>query len=122
MNRIAVLAAGGGALAVVLGAFGAHALRNVLDAAELQTWHTAVEYHFWHTLALLAAAVSAPSRWRSAGAIALTLGIVAFCGSLYALALGAPRVLGMITPLGGACLIAGWISLAAGLSRPSTAA
>jgi len=122
MNRIAGLAAGSGALAVVLGAFGAHALRNVLDAAELQTWHTAVEYHFWHTLALLAAAVSAPSRWRSAGAIALTLGIVAFCGSLYALALGAPRVLGMITPLGGACFIAGWISLAAGLSRPSTAA
>ena len=56
MSRIAVLAAGSGALAVVLGAFGAHALRNVLDAASLQTWHTAVEYQFWHTLALLAAA------------------------------------------------------------------
>ena len=121
MSRIAVFAAGSGALAVALGAFGAHALRNALDAAALQTWHTAVEYQFWHTLALLAAALSPPSRWRSACAIALALGIVAFCGSLYALALGAPRALGVITPLGGACLIAGWIGLAAGLSRPSMA-
>jgi uncharacterized membrane protein YgdD (TMEM256/DUF423 family) len=121
MSRIAVLAAGSGALAVVLGAFGAHALRNMLDAAALQTWHTAVEYQFWHTLALLAAALSPPSRWRSACAIALALGIVAFCGSLYAIALGAPRTLGMITPLGGACFIAGWICLAAAFSRPSMA-
>jgi uncharacterized membrane protein YgdD (TMEM256/DUF423 family) len=121
MNRIAVLAAGSGALAVVLGAFGAHALRDTLDAAALQTWHTAVEYQFWHTLALLAAALSPPSRWRTACAVGFTLGIVAFCGSLYPLALGAPRVLGTITPLGGACFIAGWIGLAACLSRPSRA-
>jgi uncharacterized membrane protein YgdD (TMEM256/DUF423 family) len=51
--------------------------------------------------------------------VAFALGIVAFCGSLYALALGAPRVLGAITPLGGACLIAGWIGLAAAFSRGS---
>jgi uncharacterized membrane protein YgdD (TMEM256/DUF423 family) len=121
MSRIAVIAAGSGALAVMLGAFGAHALRNSLDATAMQTWHTAVEYQFWHTLALLAAALSPPSHWRRACAIALALGIVAFCGSLYALALGAPRVLGVITPLGGACLIAGWIGLAASLSRPSMA-
>ena len=121
MSRIAVLAAGSGALAVVLGAFGAHALRDAPDAAALQTWHTAVEYQFWHTLALLAAALSPPSRWRSACVIALALGIVTFCGSLYALALGAPRALGVITPLGGACFIAGWIGLGAALFRPSTA-
>jgi uncharacterized membrane protein YgdD (TMEM256/DUF423 family) len=117
MSRITVLAAGSGALAVMLGAFGAHALKNELDAAALQTWHTAVEYQFWHTLALLAAALAPPSRWRGACAVAFAIGIVAFCGSLYALALGAPHVVGAITPLGGACFIAGWIGLAAAFWR-----
>jgi uncharacterized membrane protein YgdD (TMEM256/DUF423 family) len=119
MSRIAVLAAGSGALAVVLGAFGAHTLHDALDAAALQTWHTAAEYQFWHTLALLAGALSPPSRWRTVCAVAFALGIVAFCGSLYGLALGAPRGLGAITPLGGASLIVGWIGLGASFSRRS---
>jgi len=110
-RAIAVFAAASGALAVALGAFGAHALHGVLDAPALQVWHTAVEYQFWHALALLAVLQAPASRWRNAGAISFALGIVAFCGSLFALALGAPHMLGAITPFGGVCLIGGWIAL-----------
>ncbi|HZX89663.1 MAG TPA: DUF423 domain-containing protein [Rudaea sp.] len=107
----AITAAALGAVAVILGAFGAHALRGQLDAASLQVWHTAVEYQFWHALALLGLAAAPVSRWRTAGSIAFGMGIVLFCGSLYALALGAPRWTGAITPVGGLAFIAGWICL-----------
>jgi len=110
-RTIAAFAGACGALAVVLGAFGAHALRNVGDAASLQVWHTAVEYQFWHALALLAVASAPVSRWRSASAVCFALGIMAFCGSLYALVLGAPRAFGAVTPFGGMCLIGGWIAM-----------
>ncbi|MFT3792799.1 MAG: DUF423 domain-containing protein [Rudaea sp.] len=110
-----------GALGVAFGAFGAHALRGMLDDPALRIWHTAVEYQLWHALALFALAV-APlpvSRWRRAGAYAFALGILLFCGSLYALALGAPHVLGAITPFGGVALIVGWLAAAtACLRRP----
>ena len=112
MNRTATTAAAiAGALAVALGAFGAHALREHLEPAALQTWHTAVQYQFWHALALLAAVVAPASRCRTASMAAFIAGIVLFCGSLYALALGAPRFVGALTPFGGASFIAGWISL-----------
>ncbi|HEU4665102.1 MAG TPA: DUF423 domain-containing protein [Dokdonella sp.] len=104
-----------GAVAVALGAFGAHALRGVLDASALATWHTAVEYQFWHALALVACGALARHRETRAvriAACAFVVGIVLFCASLYALALGAPRWLGAITPLGGVAFIAGWIALA----------
>ena len=112
MNRSpAIIAATLGGLAVILGAFGAHALRGQLDADSLQIWHTAVDYQFWHSLALLGLACAAPSRWRFAGSIAFGTGVVLFSGSLYALALGAPRWIGAVTPIGGLALIAGWVSL-----------
>lgn len=104
-----------GALAVVLGAFGAHALRASLDEGALATWHTAVDYQFWHALALLVVGCIArdrATRALRAAAIAFVAGIVLFCGSLYALALGGPRAIGAITPIGGLALIAGWIALA----------
>jgi len=107
----AIIAAALGALAVMLGAFGAHALRGQLDAASLQVWHTAVDYHFWHALAVLGLAGAPPSRWRDGGSIAFGAGIVLFCGSLYALALGAPRWIGAVTPVGGLAFITGWICL-----------
>lgn len=113
MNGIAALAAVIGAFAVALGAFGAHALRGVIDAEALQIWHTAVEYQFWHALALLAAAFAPASGWRTISVAAFLVGIAAFCGSLYALALGAPHVIGVVTPVGGGGLIAGWLCLAA---------
>ncbi len=112
MNRNpAIIAAALGALAVMLGAFGAHALRAQLDAESLKIWHTAVDYQFWHALALLGLACAPASRWRLAGAIAFAAGIALFCGSLYSLALGAPRWIGAVTPVGGLALIAGWVSL-----------
>lgn len=105
-----------GAVAVALGAFGAHALRGVLDTAALATWHTAVEYQFWHALALIGCGVLAQSQATAALRIATCAFIVGcplFCGSLYGLALGAPRIVGIVTPIGGVTLIAGWIALAA---------
>lgn len=115
-----VTAAIGGALGVGFGAFGAHALRDVLDAARLATWHTAVDYLFWHVLAALFAAYYAQAKNMRAAAIAALLflaGVAIFSGSLFALALGAPRWLGAVTPLGGSALIAGWLLLAWAVAR-----
>ena len=102
-----------GALGVVLGAFGAHGLEARLTPDRLAVWTTAVDYHLLHAVALLALALYA----RATGAkirgpaTGFTLGILLFSGSLYALALGAPRFLGPVTPLGGLCFIAGWLAL-----------
>lgn len=103
-----------GAGAVVLGAFGAHALRASLDASALSAWHTAVDYQFWHALALLATgllAQRADDRSLRVAMLAFIAGIMLFCSTLYALALGAPRWAGAITPLGGLGFIVGWIAL-----------
>ena len=113
----AIIAAAAGALAVMLGAFGAHALRGQLDVQALEVWHTAVNYQFWHALALLGLAAAPASRWRLAAVFAFSAGVVLFCGSLYALALGAPRLIGAITPVGGVALIAGWMCLGVCFSR-----
>jgi uncharacterized membrane protein YgdD (TMEM256/DUF423 family) len=114
--RTAILAgAVSGAAAVALGAFGAHALRGMLDEHALATWHTAVDYEFWHALALLAIGVIARDGTTVAlrcSVFAFIVGTLLFCASLYALALGAPHWIGAITPLGGVALIAGWIALA----------
>jgi len=104
-----------GAVAVALGAFGAHALRGMLDVAALATWHTAVDYQFWHALALVVTGLllqRRDDRALAVAACAFALGIVLFCVSLYALALGAPRWVGAITPLGGVAFITGWLALA----------
>ena len=113
MRELAIAGALCGACAVLLGAFGAHALRAQLDPSALQTWHTAVEYQFWHALALLVVATQARAsrRARLVGAL-FGVGVVLFCGSLYALALGAPHWIGAITPIGGAAFVAGWLLLA----------
>lgn len=105
-----------GASAVILGAFGAHALRDVLDARGSELWHTAVSYHFWHALALAFAVMAASGRARRVAISAFAIGIVVFSGSLYALALGAPRWFGAITPLGGVAFIVGWIALGVALA------
>jgi uncharacterized membrane protein YgdD (TMEM256/DUF423 family) len=104
-----------GALAVAFGAFGAHALRETLDTAQLATWQTAVSYLFWHVLAALFAAhygETAASRPALLAAALFILGSVVFSSTLFAIALGAPRWLGAITPLGGTALITGWLTLA----------
>lgn len=110
-----VFAALNGALAVALGAFGAHALKQSLSAEALQIWQTAVHYHFVHLLALLALGFMLKTKGASfaglVSGVAFIIGIILFCGSLYALALGGPRWLGPITPLGGLSFIVGWLAL-----------
>ena len=101
-----------GASAVLLGAFGAHALRGVLDAGGRELWHTASQYHFWHALALAVACLAPPGRARRSALAAFAIGIVLFCGSLYALALLGEARFGAITPLGGIAFLAGWTLLA----------
>ncbi len=100
-----------GALAVALGAFGAHGLRATLSAPDLATFETGVRYHLVHSLALLAAAW-AVDRWGGTPATvagwAFVVGIVVFSGSLYMLVLTGPRWLGAIPPIGGVALILGW--------------
>jgi len=110
-KQAGLLVAAAGASAVLLGAFGAHALRGVLDARGSELWHTAVNYHAWHALALTLAIALGHGRSARYSCIAFGLGIVLFSGSLYALALGAPRWTGIITPFGGLAFIIGWIAL-----------
>jgi uncharacterized membrane protein YgdD (TMEM256/DUF423 family) len=105
------------ALAVALGAFGAHGLRNRLDAYSLSVYEKAVFYHFIHALGILLVAILArtgtfPLGSQSRVAWFLFLGIVIFSGSLYALAISGIRALGAITPIGGLCFIIGWLLFA----------
>jgi uncharacterized membrane protein YgdD (TMEM256/DUF423 family) len=110
------------ALAVALGAFGAHGLKNHLDAYLMGVWEKAVLYHFIHALGLLIVGLAA----RSGGVDEATAtrvgwlllaGIILFSGSLYALALTRVTVLGAITPLGGIAFIVAWLWLGVGLLR-----
>jgi uncharacterized membrane protein YgdD (TMEM256/DUF423 family) len=104
-----------GALAVALGAFGAHALEGRLSADLLSIYETGVRYHFYHALALLGV-VAVLSRWPDSGAAVaagwlFVIGIVIFSGSLYVLAFTGIRWMGAITPIGGVAFIAGWLCL-----------
>lgn len=105
-----------GASGVLLGAFGAHGLKARLSAESLASWNTAVEYHLLHAVVVLVLAwASGPSGPASPWALRLfTAGIVLFSGSIYLLVLGGPRWLGPVTPVGGLCLILGWLSLLLG--------
>jgi len=110
-----------GFLAVALGAFAAHGLRNTLSPELLNTFQTGVQYHMYHALALfgvglLALYYPAQSAVRISGWL-FVVGIVLFSGSLYVLALSGIRWLGAITPLGGVAFLAGWILLAWSMLR-----
>jgi uncharacterized membrane protein YgdD (TMEM256/DUF423 family) len=100
------------ALATLLGAFAAHGLRGLLDPNELSVFLSADRYQFFHSLGLLGVGLSARSMdgalLRGAAAL-LFAGIVLFCGSLYFLAFGAPYAIGIVTPIGGLLLVAGWL-------------
>ena len=111
-----LIAAANGFLAVALGAFGAHALKSRLPETLMSTYQTGVQYHFYHALALLGVGIllyrlpSASNLLLASGWL-LIAGLLLFCGSLYLLALGGPRWLGPVTPLGGLCFLLGWLSL-----------
>lgn len=110
-----------GLLAVAFGAFGAHGLKARLDAAALSAFQTAVQYQFYHTLALLGVAIllqraSAKGLLMWSG-YSFVAGILLFSGSLYIIALGGPRWLGPVTPLGGLAFMFGWLLLSIHLLR-----
>lgn len=104
-----------GMTAVGLGAFGAHALKDKLQTSGyMATYQTAVQYHFYHTLALLGIAILClkyNSQWLSYAGYSMTFGILIFSGSLYILCFSGIKWLGAITPIGGLALIAGWAFL-----------
>lgn len=109
MARSTLVAMGGinGALAVAAGAFGAHGLRERLDARSLEIFETAARYQMYHALAIVLCGVLATRGAATAGWL-FQAGIVVFSGSLYALAITGVKGLGAITPLGGVAFLVGW--------------
>lgn len=124
-KKFLIIASFLGALSVILGAFAAHKLKQVLEPSLLQIFETAVKYQIYHALALLAVGILYKEfpvkqlRW--AGNLFIT-GIILFSGSLYLLCfilhqnIGA-KWIGAITPFGGLCFVAGWLLLAVGISK-----
>ncbi|CAN5281893.1 DUF423 domain-containing protein [soil metagenome] len=118
-KQIVITASVFGALAVVCGAFGAHSLQASLSAKNLEVWHTAVQYQFYHVFALLflSALAGAKNRLVSASYYFFTFGIIMFSGSLYLLACrevlgwGGMKIIGPVTPLGGLLFIIGWLTM-----------
>lgn len=107
----------GAALAVIAGAFGAHALAGRLDARSLTLWETAARYLMYGSLGLMLlglARIARPQKLQRAAGLALALGTGVFSGTVFALALGGPRILGAVTPLGGLGMIAGFLLFALG--------
>jgi len=108
-------------IAVMLGAFGAHGLRERLSTEMMEIFQTAVQYHFYHALGLLAVGVIAlhlpESGWLKASGWTMLAGIVVFSGSLYILSVTGIKWLGAITPIGGTAFIAAWILLCIAVLR-----
>jgi uncharacterized membrane protein YgdD (TMEM256/DUF423 family) len=108
------------ALGIAAGAVGTHALRGRLAPDQLEIFETAVRYHLYNALGLLgigAVRLSLDSTLLRLAAVALVTGIVLFSGSLYLAALGAPRMIHFLPPLGGVALIAGWLLFAVAVWR-----
>ena len=106
-----------GFLAVSLGAFGAHALKDILDEYSTGIWNTAVQYQMFHSVALLiigilmSAKLFGEVKQLKVAMVCMNLGIVFFAGSLYVLALSGIGVLGAITPIGGVLFLIGWVMI-----------
>ncbi|MCM2972240.1 DUF423 domain-containing protein [Larsenimonas suaedae] len=110
-----------GFVAVSAGAFGTHGLEGQISNRLLHAWETGVHYQMWHTLAIMVMLIryrTTPTRASLAAIRCWLAGIALFSGSLYALALGAPRMIGPITPIGGALLLLGWLIMAVATLRP----
>ncbi|HUY92793.1 MAG TPA: DUF423 domain-containing protein [Pirellulales bacterium] len=109
------------ALSVTMGAFGAHGLKEYLEAAKrVDTFETAARYHMYHAIALVLVGLLASAGSNRALDVAggcFLAGILIFSGLCYALALGGPKYLGAIVPIGGVAFIAGWVALAVGALR-----
>lgn len=115
MKRFIVTGALHGLLAVAFGAFGAHALKEILDEYSQGIWETAVQYQMFHATGLLIIGLLMSSKLLgevkqlNLAGIFFNFGIVFFSGSLYVLAISGIKVLGAITPIGGVLFLAGWL-------------
>jgi uncharacterized membrane protein YgdD (TMEM256/DUF423 family) len=110
-----VVASVSGAIAVMMGAFTAHALKDILSSQLMAVMQTGVQYQFYHSLALLLVGILLQQQATALLKLSATLffgGIVLFCGSLYLLAFSGVHWLGIVTPVGGLAFIAGWLILA----------
>ena len=106
------------AIAVALGAFGAHGLKAIVSSQQLEWWQTATLYWFIHGLGLLLVGILIRLNYATQTTTwLLQIGVIIFAGSLYAMTLGAPRWFGAITPIGGVLMIAGWLWLAVSTFR-----
>lgn len=120
LNPLAYRCIGAGALlmalAVALGAFGAHGLQSLVTPRQLASYQTGVTYHVMHALGLILIGIvvllTRPTPWPGRAAALMTFGIACFSGSLYAMTFGAPRWLGMVAPVGGTAFMLGWLALA----------
>jgi uncharacterized membrane protein YgdD (TMEM256/DUF423 family) len=124
-GRVLAVGAVLGLLGVAAGAFGAHALRGAVPERDLEIWQTAAHYQQLHAAVLVGVAALGRGGLTKAlrvAAIAFVVGILIFAGTLDAIVLGGPRMLGAVTPIGGLCLMAGWAALVVhgvGLGRRS---
>lgn len=123
--RIGALSAGA---AVLLGAFGAHYLKRLLGEEALKSFHTGVDYQFYHSFAIMITGLMLrryPTKWLIQAGRLFTAGIILFSGSLYLITAlkGAGEenigALGLVTPLGGVLFVAGWVCVAVGVPRSS---
>ena len=120
-NKWLFIAALGGFLCVMIGAFAAHGLSKVLEPKELAWIETGVKYQMFHTLAIMGIGIAqlcreslVASKMANVAASSWVLGVLLFSGSLYALALGAGKFLVWVTPIGGTLFLIGWLCLAYG--------
>ncbi|MBC3764355.1 DUF423 domain-containing protein [Neptunicella marina] len=114
MRFYLVMAAILGLTATIFGALGAHALKSVLTASQLDSWQTAVRFQFYHCFAMFITVLlhrHQMSIWLKRAAVLFLSGTFAFSGSIYLLLLCGWSFLGPVTPLGGLLLMAGWLSL-----------
>ncbi|MBC7388207.1 MAG: DUF423 domain-containing protein [Opitutaceae bacterium] len=122
MQKLFLLTASiSGAISVMIGAFGAHGLRKFLEEnGRMDTFETAVKYQFYHSLALFLLGIlmfHVQHKFLEYAGYSYMLGMLIFSGSLYILCLSGYRWLGAITPIGGLCLIAGWILIALAIGK-----
>ena len=126
LNKLGLLIGTMGALAVILGAFGAHSLKSVLPVDKLMTYNTGINYHFYHLFAMVFAYFAlenTASKWAKRSYWCFFFGIILFSGSIYFLAIRDLiglinyKWLGPITPIGGLLFILGWIFLGISLYK-----
>ncbi|WP_019519618.1 DUF423 domain-containing protein [Faucicola boevrei] len=109
------------ATAIGCGAFGAHGLKKTLTAEQLAWWHTGTDYLFYQALGLLAVSILIRQKYAIKNiALTMQIGSLIFTGSLYLMALGMPRWLGAITPIGGSLMVFAWLWLAIFLHKKNS--